>query len=53
MSTETPILAINEAEKIAEIADFRELNDGYQHTYKAIARQGFLTNKEVTDWLYQ
>ena len=44
-------IAIHEAEKIAEIADFRELTDGYQHTYKAISRQGFLTNKEVTDWV--
>ena len=50
MSTETRI-AIYEAEKIAEIADFRELTDGYQHTYKAISRQGFLTNKEVADWV--
>mmetsp|Transcript_21885 Transcript_21885/g.33272 ORF Transcript_21885/g.33272 Transcript_21885/m.33272 type:complete len:749 (-) Transcript_21885:209-2455(-) len=50
MSAETRI-AIYEAEKIAEIADFRELTDGYQHTYKAISRQGFFTNKEVTDWV--
>lgn len=50
MSAETR-LAIYEAKKIAEIADFRELTDGYKHTYKAISKQGFLTNQEVTDWV--
>ncbi len=44
-------LAMEEAEKIAEIADFRELTKGYNHTYKLTSTQGFYTGEMKTEWV--